>query len=84
MEESEAIDSLDYPKAFRPAPPPQPCPGYIMLPYQKSRSPTSKQSTFNFTHFLGFFGAYTYVEETKQKKRTQAICCKHENYNQVC
>ena len=67
MEESEAIDSLNHPKAFRPAPPPQPCPGYIMLPYQKSRSPRSKQSTFNFTHFLGFFGANTYVEETKKK-----------------
>ena len=40
----------------------------------------TKQSTFNFTHFLGFFGAYSYVEGT-QKNTTQAICWEHENYN---
>jgi hypothetical protein len=38
----------------------------------KSYSARSKQSMFNLAHFLGSFGAYTYVEGTK--KRTQAIC----------
>ena len=26
----------------------------------------TKQSIFNFTHFLGFFGAYSYVEGTEK------------------
>jgi hypothetical protein len=33
----------------------------------KSYSARSKQSTFNLAHFLGSFGAYTYVEGTKKK-----------------
>ena len=50
-------------------------PRNIMRPYQRY-----KQSTFNFTHFLGLFRAYSYVEG-RQKNTTQAICWEHENYN---
>jgi hypothetical protein len=35
----------------------------------KSYSARSKQSTFNLAHFLGSFGAYTYVEGTKKEHR---------------